>query len=185
MNKLDRYDSLHQYYSEKYDLDWKLTKKQMIAESYDPDIQDLNSAATSPAGAMGLMQFMKKTWEDWDDKDNIPQLDHPFNPEECIEAGIKYDNHLYIKYAEIPDHKERLKFMLAAYNAGRGNINKMLSHAREATGLPFSYAEWELQGRTRGPWQKWDFAKRFLCLVTGEHSKETINYVKKIMGDDN
>ncbi|MDI3548110.1 MAG: hypothetical protein PWR10_1762 [Halanaerobiales bacterium] len=177
MDLKDRYNSLIKYYSDKYGLDWKLVKKQILAES------DAVPTAVSPVGAKGLMQFMKPTWDQWDDKDNIPALDDPFNPEENIEAGCKYMAYLYSKYPEIPDKKERYKFALAAYNAGRGNINKMLAHARKATGLPFSYAEWDKAGKPSGEWQKWDFACRFLSVVTGKHSKETISYVKKIMGE--
>lgn len=176
MKYVDRYDSLLQYYGDKYNLDWKILKKQMLTES------SANPIAISPVRANGLMQFMPKTWKQYDDNDKIPVLDHPFNPEENIEAACKYMRHLYDCYTEIPENKERYKFALAAYNAGRGNINKMLAEARKTTGFPYSYREWVNSGKLTGPWQKWDVASRFLVLITGEHSKETINYVKKIMG---
>lgn len=185
MNSIDRYDSLIKYYTQKHIdedvIDWSVIKNQVIAESYDHRKKDLNPRAVSPAGAKGLMQFMPATWKEWDDKENIPACDHPFNAEENIEAGCKYDAHLYSCYEEIPDPKERIKFMLAAYNAGRGNINEMLSYAREGTNLPFSFSDWAKDGRPSGVWQNWDFAKRFLNIVTGSHARETIDYVDKII----
>lgn len=186
MKKTDRYNSLIQYYAEKYRIpvpevgDWRLIHRQVIAESYDYEIKDLNPHAVSPAGAKGLMQFMPKTWLEWDDKENIPACDDPFNPEENIEAGCKYMAHLWSCYREIPDPKERYKFTLAAYNAGRGNINEALAHARKAVGQPFEFSEWEAIGRPPGTWQLWKVTSRMLHLVTGEKSKETIGYVAKI-----
>src|SRR5690606_365488 len=124
---------LFQYYSAQFNLDWRLIKRQAVAES------SLSPRAVSPAGAKGLMQFMPSTWNEYGEGD-------PFDPEASIKAGCRYMRFLYDRYAEIPDENERYKFALAAYNAGRGNVNKCLEHAREATGAPRSYAEWVRQG---------------------------------------
>lgn len=171
----DRYDSLIQYYAGLYGLDWRRIKRQIEVES------SFNPAAVSPRGAKGLMQFMPDTWREQDDVDGIPALDDPFNAEENIAAGCKYMRFLYDRFPEIPDPTERYKFALAAYNAGRANINRCLAIAREATGAPASFAEWERAGRRPGPWQEWEFAARFLPLVTGSNAAETINYVRKVM----
>lgn len=167
MRSQDRYDSLIQYYSHLHGLDWRLVKRQIEAESsYDP-------TAISPAGAKGLMQFMDETWKEWGNGD-------PFNPEESIRAGCRYMAHLYGCYDEIPEPDERYRFALAAYNAGRGNINKCLTLAREAFGAPASFAEWDAAGREPGPWQQWGLASRHLSRVTGINSLETIRYVHRI-----
>lgn len=169
MQPQDRYDSLIQYYAENHGLDPRLIKRQIEAES------SFNPRAVSPAGAMGLMQFMPATWEEWGEGGD------PFNPEESIKAGCRYMRYLYDRFPEIPDPDERYRFALAAYNAGIGNINKCLARAREMFGAPASFAEWERQGRRPGPWQEWELASRSLGLVTGPKSIETINYVEKIL----
>src|SRR5690625_3955762 len=152
-----RYDTLFHYYAIKSSLNWERVKRQAIAES------SLNPRAVSPAGAMGLMQFMPATWAEWGEGD-------PFNPEQSIKAGCAYMNFLFGRFAEIPAWDERYKFALAAYNAGRANINRCLEHAREATGAPRSYAEWQAVGSPRGDWQRWRVASQYLYLVTGRHA---------------
>lgn len=168
MKPQDRYDSLIQYYAQQNGLDWRRIKRQIEAES------SFSPTAVSPVGAKGLMQFMDATWKEWGEGD-------PFNAEESIKAGCRYMAHLYGCFGEIPDPDERYRFALAAYNAGRGNINQCLGIARQAWGHPYSYAEWVKTGRKPGPWQTWDYASRFLSLVTGRHATETINYVSKIL----
>lgn len=169
MQARDRYDSLIQYYAKKHGLDWQLVKRQVEAESsFRPD-------AVSRAGAVGLMQFMPQAWKEWGrGKD-------PRDPEASIAAGCAYMAWLLGRFKEIPDARERYKFALAAYNAGRGHINTALSIARQNYGHPYSYAAWREAGSPPGPWQQWAYTAMFLERVTGRHSAETLRYVKKIM----
>lgn len=162
----DRFDSLIKYYAHKYGVPWEILKAQMIVES------SANTRAKSPVGAEGLMQFMPATWEEWK-----PSKDADvYNPEDAIEAGAKYLTYLYERFPEIPSVNERWKFALAAYNAGRGNINEAIKLARGT-----SHFEWIRSGSRPGVWQMWWFTREFLVKVTGKHSKETINYVDKIV----
>src|SRR5690606_13572624 len=101
-----------------------------------------------------------------------------------IAAGCAYMAWLLTRFTEIPDERERYKFALAAYNAGRANINQALSYAREACGHPRSHAEWVRTGSPPGEWQTWSFTSRFLERVTGRHHRETLDYVRKIMGEE-
>lgn len=168
MQRHDRYDSLIAWYADQHKLPVALVKRQMMAESSArPD-------AISPAGALGLMQFMPATWKEWGKGD-------PFNPEESIAAGCAYLAWLHGRFGEISDAHERWRFALAAYNCGRGNVNLMLAAAREADGAPRSYREWEQQGRKPGKWQTWQFASGYLRRITGNHSRETLGYIKKIL----
>lgn len=154
-----RYDSLFRYYSRLHGLDWRRIKAQAVAES------SLNPRAVSPVGAVGLMQFMPATWAEWGKGD-------PTDPEASIDAGCRYMSHLYGCYGEIPDPDERYRFALAAYNWGRGNVNRALTKARGCT-----YAAWESDGRPPGPWQTWKH-------MAGYMPTETQNYVSKIMGGE-
>lgn len=146
----------------------RLLLGQIFAES------SFNERAVSPVGARGLAQFMPMTWHTWG-KGN------PFIAENAIESQIRYMNHLYGCYEEIPDPLERFKFTLAAYNCGRGNVNKLLTMARKRSGYPASHKQWDKEGRLEGEWQEWEYSKRFLHLITGTHHKETLGYVDKIM----
>jgi len=171
MLKQDRYDSLIQYYTEKHsELDWLIIKAVIKQES------SFNPIARSSADALGLMQLLRGTGRDMGVADWYDLLD----PERNIKAGIKYLWECYKRYPEIPDDSERLRFACAAYNAGRGNINKMLEYARASESLESSYKKGKKKGSIGGKWQTWGYSKRFLSLVTGDHSKETLTYITRI-----
>lgn len=167
----DRFDSLIQHYAFRYQVPWTILKAQMITES------SAFSGAKSPVGAQGLMQFMPDTWEEWKGHEKAS----PYNPEDAIDAGVRYLLHLYKSYSEILDYNERWKFALAAYNAGRGNINQVLELARSSCGVPAKYSDWKEAGKPGGLWQKWEYTETFLSHVTGKHSKETRGYVDRII----
>lgn len=134
MNKEDRYDSLFQYYASTVELDWIDLKAQAKAESWDPVKKDFNPEAMSPAGAIGLTQFMKMTWLEWQDGTPGIQLkDVVFdrkNPERSIFSQAKYLKWLYKDiisrsfYAE--QKREAIKWAFAAYNWGIGYVRKYL-----------------------------------------------------------
>jgi len=127
--------------------DWKWFKSQGIAESnLDPD-------AISWCGAMGIMQIMSATAKELGVK-------NPWNPEESIQGGIKYDLRVDRFFKDIGCLSQRRKFMFAGYNAGMGNI----SRARKLSNNS----------------DKWEIVSVSLCSVTGKHCHETIGYVKRI-----
>jgi membrane-bound lytic murein transglycosylase F len=53
------------------------------------------------------------------------------NPEESIKAAVKYINATNRNLKVIPDKKERIKFILASYNAGLGHISDAMALARK------------------------------------------------------
>jgi membrane-bound lytic murein transglycosylase F len=103
------YDGLVQTYSARYGLDWRLMVAQMFQESrFDPK-------ARSWVGAQGLFQVMPATGKEL----GFRKLE---DPDEGIHAGVKYMHQLIGRIApEIP-FKQRLRFALAAYNAGLGHV---------------------------------------------------------------
>ena len=88
-----------------HDVDESLIKAVIYTESY------FNPNATSNKGASGLMQLMPATAE----KYGVNDL---YNPRQNIIAGIKHLKYLLSRYPY------KLKFAIAAYNAGEGAVNK-------------------------------------------------------------
>jgi membrane-bound lytic murein transglycosylase F len=90
--------------------DWRTLASLIYQESeFKPNVR-------SWVGAYGLMQMMPVTLEKYG-------LDSTASPSEQIMAGSKYLKHLDEQLpAEITDTTERVKFVLASYNAGLGHI---------------------------------------------------------------
>lgn len=114
----DRYDSLIRWYASIHGRDARQVKRQIRVESaFDPD-------AKSPAGALGLMQFMPATWREWWDGAAGTQAPpsgmtfDPANPEWSIRAGCAY-------MAWLQKQLGSLALALAAYNWGIGNCRKI------------------------------------------------------------
>lgn len=108
---LSDWDALLREHAAEVGWDWRLLAAQTYQESrFDP-------RATSWAGAMGLLQIMPATARDLG-------LADPYDPDENVEGAVRYLQWLGEEYwAEaIPDPQERLKFILASYNAGAGHV---------------------------------------------------------------
>lgn len=97
-----------------------------------------NPYAHSYAGACGVMQLMPKTARRYGlDDETIWQ------PEANIKAGVQYLVLLEHKWAFISNDSERLKFVLASYNAGHGIVFKARRQAKEAGANPYRWSEVE------------------------------------------
>jgi membrane-bound lytic murein transglycosylase MltF len=150
-----------------------LIKAQIYQESR------FNPQAVSPVGALGLMQLMPATAQ-------YLGVTDPIDPEQNINAGVKYLSEQYEHLAEIPRFSDRISAALASYNGGRGYINKALALGRVQCGEPESFWEWREHGRTPGAWQMWPLISRNLEYIehNGERPdyKQMQNYVTHIMG---
>jgi len=99
--------------------DWRLLAALIYQESrFDPKVK-------SESGAYGLMQFMPNTAEYFG-------IDNEAGPKIQLKMGARYLKMLenYMVEIKIPE-KERLKFVLASYNAGYGHILDARSLARK------------------------------------------------------
>ncbi|MGB8951087.1 MAG: lytic transglycosylase domain-containing protein [Candidatus Aminicenantales bacterium] len=99
------YDPLVRNIAEKHGVDVDLVHSVISAES------GYNRYAVSPKGALGLMQLMPETAEDYGVRDL-------FDPGQNIEGGVKYLKDLI----QLFNHKTELA--LAAYNAGHKAVKK-------------------------------------------------------------
>lgn len=105
------YDEYFKQYSEVIGWDWRLLASLAYHESrFNPNIM-------SSQGALGIMQIMPKTAAKFG-LDEVSALD----PERNIEAGVRYIKRLEMIFSSIENKEERIKFILAGYNAGPGHI---------------------------------------------------------------
>lgn len=108
--RISGYDEIIRKYSSRTDWDWRLVASIIYQESR------FNPAVTSSAGAHGLMQIMPATAE------NLG-INNTASPDSNIIAGLRYLDFLHrIFDNKIPDAQERIKFILASYNAGPGHV---------------------------------------------------------------
>ncbi|NSW94542.1 MAG: transglycosylase SLT domain-containing protein, partial [Bacteroidales bacterium] len=108
--RISQWDDLIKMYSDSIRWDWRLLASLIYQESrFIPDV-------VSAAGAYGLMQIMPETARHFG-------IDITSSPKNNIKAGTSYINWLHkIFDPKIEDESERLKFILAAYNAGPGHV---------------------------------------------------------------
>lgn len=108
--RLSEWDALILRHAATIGWDWRLLASQMYQESlFDP-------RARSWAGAMGLLQLMPATAADMGVRD-------PFDPEQNVAGGVRYLQWLEDQWVnDIADPEQRLRFVLASYNTGRGHV---------------------------------------------------------------
>ena len=124
-----------------------------------------NPTAVSPAGAVGIAQFMKPTAEQMakELKPKLALFKNGFdreNPIQSIWAQVYYLNKLFKVWDLGRTDEERLKLAFASYNAGIRNILKAQKKS--------------------GDKKFWNEIKLSLSSVTGKNSRETITYVDNI-----
>src|SRR5580765_8373843 len=103
-----KYDDLIQKYARKEGLDWRLILSIVHTES------NFNNEAKSHMGAKGLMQIMPSVAKS-------QGVSSAYRPEENISAGVQHFSKIFKRLSEIKA-EDRIKFAVAAYNAGIGHL---------------------------------------------------------------
>jgi membrane-bound lytic murein transglycosylase F len=117
-HQISVFDGLFKQYARQIGWDWRLLASMAYRESrFNPD-------AESWAGAKGLMQLVPATAA----KLGVTNI---FDPEQSLSAAIKYLQNMNRIFSYIEDKNERLKFVLASYNAGLGHIKDAINLAEK------------------------------------------------------
>ncbi len=102
--RAQHYDALIVSLAVEFDVSASLIKAVITEESC------FNNEALSPVGAQGLMQLMPET-ADW------LKVRDPYDPSDNLRAGVRY-------LASLSQQFDTLELVLAAYNAGPGNVRR-------------------------------------------------------------
>lgn len=165
-NKISNYDEIIKRVSEQYDIDWRLLASLIYQESrFQPD-------ARSWVGAFGLMQLMPNTARFYG-------IDSTSSIEEQIIAGVKFlkwiDQHL-------PDDindDERIKFVLASYNAGIAHVFDARRLAEKYDKDPNSWSnnvDFYLLNKSKPKYYRDSVVKYGYC-----RGEESYNFVNEIL----
>jgi membrane-bound lytic murein transglycosylase F len=109
-NKLSPFDDVIRKLSKNISWDWRLLASLIYEES------NFHLGVVSSRNATGLMQLMPATA-------NKFGMDSISTPSQQLVAGVKFLKWLNSQLlTDIPDHGERINFILAAYNVGLGKV---------------------------------------------------------------
>ena len=165
-SKISPYDDLIKKGSEKLGWDWRLLAAVIYQES------KFRNDDESWAGARGLMQLMPETAKQFG-------ASNPDDPRQSIKAGVNYLKYLDTYWAKtVRDQDERLKFVLASYNAGLSHV----IDARELTGkykknpTVWSDVEFYLQQKSNPEYYRDPVVVAGYCKC-----EEPVNYVKNVL----
>jgi membrane-bound lytic murein transglycosylase F len=114
------YDSVFKAIASITGWDWQLLAAVAWNESH------FNPDAVSGAGALGVMQIMPRTGKKLGLNDSTF-----FDPNENIKAGAKLLSNLDKMFYFVNNKEERIKFVLAAYNAGQGHVFDAIALAKK------------------------------------------------------
>lgn len=118
--KVSPYDELFKHYTDGTNIDWRL----MAAIGYIES--NFNNNVTSWAGAKGIMQIMPATARAYKVAPDALQ-----DPGTSIQLAVQIFQALDKSLSSrISDPKERIKFILASYNAGLGHIYDAIEIAK-------------------------------------------------------
>ena len=165
---ISHYDAIIQRYAKNINWDWRLVAAIIHQES------KFNPNARSWCGAQGLMQLMPGTA-----RQVGVGAGEVYNPDRNINGGTNYLKYLEKTWSGITDFTQRVKFILASYNAGPGHV---MDAAR-------------LAEKNGYPKEKWDGSVEYFMLYKSNpkfyndpvvkygycRGQEPFNYVRKIV----
>ena len=150
LTSISPYDDIIKRNADAMGWDWRLLSAMIYHES-----KFINESC-SDRGAVGLMQIRNENYS----------VDTLLDPAVNVSIGTKYLTYLSGMFAEHgADSLECLKFALAAYNCGEGNVLKCIKTAEDLGVDP----------------TRWDNIVSIIPEVPGFHGKQTIAYVREVL----
>ena len=166
-NSISNYDKIIKEQAKKLGWDWKL----LAALIYEESRFDYNEV--SWMGAVGLMQLIPSTAASFGNY-NL------YEPRQNIAAGTEYLKWLQNFWKpRIPNEKERLRFILASYNAGQGHVLDAMRLAEKYGRNPYIWAgnvEYYLLQKSKPKFYTDPVVKMGYC-----RGEEPVNYVEDIL----
>ncbi len=166
-NNVSPYDDMIKQVADSMGWDWRLLASQIYQES------QFDTRAESWAGAVGLMQLLPETGA-------LYGISNMTDPQQSIRAGTAYLNWLdrmWTKY--ISDSEERMKFVLASYNAGQGHVLDARRLAQKYGKNPNKWdnnVEYFLEMKSRPEYYNDPVVSSGYC-----RGSEPVNYVEQIL----
>lgn len=116
-----------------------------------------NPNARSGAGAVGIMQFMQPTWDEWGNGD-------PTDPAASLDAGVNYMQHLL---GQFPGLADQVALALASYNWGLSRVQALVDQNGRSDWAFLQYASYvDSNGKTRKvPQETRDYVKKIQAKV--------------------
>ena len=167
-HQISPFDHWFKLYASQIQWDWRLLASIAYQES------KFYTDRVSWAGATGLMGLMPETAEAFGLPAN--QLE---DPEGSIRAASGLIKRLNRSFSAIEDPNERIKFILAAYNAGSGHIYDAQALAKKYEKNPHIWTdnvEEYLKLKSLPEYYNDPVCKQGYCRST-----ETVNYVRNVM----
>lgn len=165
--RFSKFDRIIQVRAKHLDWDWKLLASQIYQESH------FNPNSRSWAGALGLMQIMPQTAAQYG---NYNLLD----PADNIKVGTTYLSSLENYWKDkIPNKDERIKFVLASYNAGLGHVidaRRLAIKLKKDPNIWFDNVADCILLKSKNQYYTDDVVKHGYC-----RGEEPFNYVKEIL----
>lgn len=162
------YEHLFRKEATRINWEWTLLAAVCYEESH------FNPQARSRSGALGLMQLMPGTAQQFGLNDSTI-----FLPADNIKAGTSYIAHLQQTFSFIGNPQEQIHFILASYNAGPAHIMDARRLAKAYGRSPyvwFDNTEYWLK-RLNEP----TIANDSVVLYGGFDATETTTYIRKVL----
>lgn len=127
LHGIHAFDAMFRKYTARYfgpDADWHWFRAQAMVES------KLNPSRRGMGGAQGMMQIMPDTFRRLHRHD--PTFQNPYDADDNIAAGIYYNRMIYQAWRHVKNPVDRIKLMLASYNAGLNHVQRAARKAGNA-----------------------------------------------------
>lgn len=161
------YDEIIKKYAATLGWDWRMLAAVIWQESR------FSISSRSARGAMGLMQVMPQTGKHYN-ADNLT------DPEENIRTGVMHLARLQKMFdSEGMDPVEKVKFTLAAYNAGEGRIADCRNYANS---MDVDSTRWDEVVKVIPAMRSTSILQEDSVKLGVFRGVETINYIERVMG---